>query len=116
MRGYVVLHSAVVPTRHRRVGVLLDPELDRALTLASDRLRARSAAARVRELALIGARSLGAHDAPTAELDRALDELGATRATRDLLTISRTLRERRHDARPADETPSESLRWVRGDR
>lgn len=103
-----------MPTRYRRVGVVLNPELDGALRVAADRLHADSEAARVRELALIGARALGAQDEALVELDRTLVELGATRATGDLIAISRRLLAESHEGERADETPSESLDWVRG--
>jgi hypothetical protein len=103
-----------MPTRYQRIGVVVDPELDDALRLAAPRLRAASRAARVRELALIGARSLGAGDEALDQLDRELDELGATRARGDLVETSRRVRKRVR-GRP-EETISESLEWVRGDR
>lgn len=103
-----------MPTRYRRVGVVLDPELSDALRLAGSRLRATSQAAQVRELALIGARSIGARDVRLDEVRRALEKLGATPARGDLLAISRRLRARGIGRR--DETASESLEWVRGPR
>lgn len=102
-----------MPTRYRRVGVVLDPELGDALKLAASRLRASTQAAQLRELALIGARSLGNRDLHLEQARRALDDLGATPERDDLLILSRRLRARR--AR-ADETPRESLEWARGPR
>lgn len=102
-----------MPTRYRRVGVVLDPELSDALTLATARLSARTQAARLRELALIGARSLHGTEAELDQARRTLDELGATRERGDLLALSSQLRDRRSRVR---ETPSKSLEWVRGRR
>jgi hypothetical protein len=101
-----------VPSRYRRVGVVLDPELDDALRLTAPDLRASSQAARLRELALIGARSLRSQASETERARAALDELGATRERGDLLAIARRLR------RPGagDEAPTESLQWARGPR
>jgi hypothetical protein len=108
-----------MPTRYRRVAVVLDPELSDALRLAAERLEASSQAEGLRELALIGARSLRAGEAEPERARRALDELGATRERGDLRVISRRLRRRYDSARRhagAPETASESLEWVRGPR
>lgn len=102
-----------VPTRYRRVGVVLDPELGDALKLAASRLRTSTQAAQLRELALIGARSLGKRDLNLEQARKALDELGAIAEREDLLILSSRLRARR---KRADETPSESLDWARGPR
>lgn len=102
-----------MPTRYRRVGVVLDPELNDALNLSASRLRTSTQAARLRELALLGARSLCGGDPALDQARRALDGLGATCERGDLLAISRRLRRR---CAAADETPSESLQWMRGPR
>lgn len=71
-------------TPHRRIGVIRDPELDRALIEVGDRLRAGSAAGRIRELALIGARALAAEggvDSP-ATMHAVLDARGVLPAAR----------------------------------
>jgi len=109
-----VLLFGYMPTRYRRVNVTLDPQLSDALKLAGERLRARTDAGRLRELALIGVRTLGTRDAQLEELGRELDELGATPARGDLLVTARRLRKRAWGQ--TDETASESLEWVRGDR
>ncbi len=109
-----------MPTRFRRVGVILDPELLTALDAVSASLRASSEAARVRELALIGAAALQQRDpaaAALADADRLLDVLGASKARGDLLEASaRALAVT--DSLPAQnahgETPTESLAWIRG--
>jgi hypothetical protein len=103
-----------MPTRHRRVGVVLDPELSEALRLAAKRLDASTEAARVRELALIGARSLSMESDELQQARGALDAVGATRERGDLLAVSRRLRRRR--GRRREETATESLDWVRGTR
>lgn len=102
-----------MPTRYRRIGVVVDPELSDALSLAADRLQSSSQAERLRELALIGARSLQDGDIEPERARRALDELGATRERGDLRVISRRLRRRYASAQ---EQASESLEWVRGPR
>ncbi len=108
-------YTFLMPTRYRRVGVPLDPELDDALRGATPRLRGASQAARLRELALIGARSIGAPTTRLREASAALDELGATPARGDLIAASRRLL-RRHPTPPGRESASESLRWARGPR
>ena len=102
-----------MPTRYRRVGVVLDPELGDALKLAAARLHTTSQAGQLRELALIGARSLGNRDLQLERARRVFEELGAAPERDDLLILSRRLRARRERA---GETPSESLDWVRGPR
>ena len=47
-----------MPTKHRRIAVVEDPELAEALRLASSEFPGRSAASLLRELAIRGARSL----------------------------------------------------------
>ena len=107
-------------TRHRRIGVTLDLELETALTATRLRLRASSDAARIRELALIGANEIETHDADVRALataDRVLDELGATKSAGDLLTASaRALAASADAAEPNahGETPQEALAGVRG--
>ncbi len=99
-----------MPTRHRRIAVVLDPELEDALAASS----ATTLAARVRELALLGAREARGGAQHRSDVQRSLDELGATPECGDLLLISRQLR-RRGGAAPA-ESASDSLEWVRGER
>lgn len=104
-----------MPTRHRRIGVTLDPELSEALALARGRLNSRSDAALIRELALLGAQALSPDQAQAQlwQARRVLDQRGATPQRADLLAVSRSLRQRR-DA--GAESASESLDWVRGSR
>lgn len=92
---------------------MLDPELNDAMSLAAAHLSGSTEAARLRELALIGARSINAGDAGLERTRRALDQLGASPERGDLLVLSRRIRHRPSAAR---ETPSESLEWVRGQR
>ena len=100
-----------MPTRYRRVGVVLDPELSEAMALVRDRLGISSQASALRELALIGARSIAGGDGELEGARRALDKQGATRERGDLLAVSRRLR-RREGKRSASET----LEWVREQR
>lgn len=104
-----------MPTSHRRLGVVRDQDLDRALDLTRSLLEpreTRSAAAQVRALALRGARSVLDERGSEGELRRRLDERhGATPAKADLLAVG--LPEGaadRRKPRPA----SDALDWVRG--
>ncbi len=99
-----------MPTRHSRISVVRDPELGDALRHAAAHLSSQTEAARLRELALIGARTLDASEGRLEKARRALDRLGATHARGDLLVISRRLRRRHRGV----ETPSQSLDWARG--
>ena len=101
-----------MPAKYRRIGVVCDPELRDALTASESRLEARTDAARLRELALIGARSIGAESADSERVRAGLDALGATPDRGDLLAAARTT----HRQGRADETGTESLEWVRGSR
>lgn len=51
-----------MPTRHARVQVTVDPELEGALRRTAPNLRAQSRAAQIRELALRGAEQLDDFD------------------------------------------------------
>src|SRR5438270_14071508 len=103
-----------MPTRYRRVGVVLDPELSDALSKAAERVSASTEAGRLRELALLGARALDAGESELEQARTALDELGATRERGDLLAISRRLRARKLGWQ--EDSASETLEWVRGER
>jgi hypothetical protein len=104
-----------VATIHPRIALTRDPELDQALRRARPLLGQRKPTATLaRELILRGARELFAEQAT--EIDRRLDELGATAAlgsTADLLASAAALG-------PVDETRpyalSETLEESREDR
>jgi len=105
-----------MPTSHRRLGVVRDPDLDRALDQTRSLLgpqETRSAAAQVRALALRGARSVLDEQGGEGELRRRLDErYGATPAKADLLAVGAPPGSPdREDPTPA----SHALDWVRGD-
>jgi len=71
-----------VPTKHPRIALTRDPELDAALKAAAPILgRSKPTAALARELVLRGAQAVVEQD-PRSELDRWLDERGGvTRPT-----------------------------------
>jgi hypothetical protein len=58
-----------MPTKHKRIAVVADPDLSAALSAASADFPGRSAAATLRELALIGAEALKSSRTET-QLDR----------------------------------------------
>ncbi len=106
-----------MPTKHPRIGVTCDPELERALARSKARLppeARRSRAAQVRALALIGAAHVG-EPAPEIEDDREwLRRVHGARPSRgNLLDVIRDMPP--YD--PDDPYPlSEALEWVKGDR
>lgn len=105
-----------MPTKHPRIAVTRDEELDRALRETKALLEAdevRSASAQVRALALRGARSLGAADAASEELwDRLEREHGVRRPNGNLADLGPPPGE----FDPDDPTPAtDALNWVRGD-
>lgn len=105
-----------MPTRHRRLGVVRDQDLDRALDQTRPLLEpqeTRSAAAQVRALALRGARAVLDERGSEGERRRRLDQrYGAIPAKADLLAIRRP----RGTPDRRDPTPaSDALDWVRGD-
>jgi hypothetical protein len=104
-----------MPTAHRRLGVVRDPDLDRALDQTRPLLEpreTRSAAAQVRALALRGARSVLEQQGTDGELRRRLVERhGVAPARADLLSVGRPSEDlHRGEERPA----SAALDWVRG--
>jgi predicted glycosyltransferase len=93
-----------MPTKHARIALTRDPELDAALKAAARVLGpSKPTASLARELVLLGAKTLA--DDPDAELDRWLDERGgvtrATMSTKDALELARQLRERVAPDRPS---------------
>lgn len=108
-------YTGSMTTVHPRIALTRDPELDEALRRARPLLGQRKPTAKLaRELILRGARELFSEQAT--ELDRRLDELGATPAlgsTADLLMSASALG-------PVDETRpyavSEALEELREDR
>ena len=84
-----------MPTKHARIALIRDPEVDAALRSA-DRVLGpgKPAATLARELILRGAESMRDED-PAAELDRYLDERGdvirATQSTAEALALSERL-------------------------
>jgi len=90
-----VLHSDAMPTKHDRIAITRDPEVDAALKSAGAVLGPSKPAATVaRELLLRGAKAV--LDDPDAELDRWLDERGgvtrATMSAREALALGREMR------------------------
>ena len=86
-----------VPTKHPRIALTRDPEIDAALKAAAPVLGpSKPAATLARELVLRGAKAV--LDDPNAELDRYLNERGdvirATISTKEMLALARELRER----------------------
>jgi hypothetical protein len=100
-------------SRHPRLGVERDPQVERALTLTEpllDPAETRSAAAQVRALTLRGAQAVLDGADESARLQARLVELhGAIPATGDLLAIGPP---------PGEPDPSapatEALQWARG--
>ena len=96
-----------VPSKYPRIGVVRDPDLDRALRASAPVLDASSDAGRLRELALRGAAGLG-------ESARAAED----RELQDRYGIRPAPGPRRLEAPPgrADGAATEALRWARGER
>lgn len=106
-----------MPTRYARISVVRDPALDDALRSLRDKLQAGSEAARLRELALIGASALRGDDGDRVTTREGLRERhGARPSTGDLLLASRAARRARANADHDRESASASLDWARGDR
>ena len=84
-----------MPTKHPRIALTRDPELDAALKAAAPVLgHSMPDATLARELVLRGAKAV--LEDPTAELDRWLDERGgvtrATMSSREALALAREIR------------------------
>jgi hypothetical protein len=103
-------------SRHPRLGVTRDPEVERALALTEpllDPAETRSAAAQIRALTLRGAQTVLASASPEPRLQARLAErYGARPARGSLLDL---------DPPPGKPDPenvapaSDALRWVRGE-
>jgi hypothetical protein len=111
-----VLHSDAMPTKHDRIAITRDPEVDAALKSAGAVLGpSKPAATLSRELLLRGAKAV--LDDPDAELDRWLDERGGvTRPTMsrdEALALAREIRRR---IPPGGPTSAEILDDIRADR
>jgi hypothetical protein len=110
-----VLHSDAMPTKHDRIAITRDPEVDAALKSAGAVLGpSKPAATLARELLLRGAKAV--LDDPDAELDRWLDERGGvTRPTMsrdEALALAREIRRR---IPPGGPTSAEILDDIRAD-
>lgn len=73
-----------MPTKHRRIAVVVDPELAGALTAGAPSFPGHSSAALLRELAMLGAASLASSGRPSAKLERLLARPGVRPALGDL--------------------------------
>jgi hypothetical protein len=105
-----------VPTKHPRIALTRDPEIDAALKAAAPVLGpSKPAATLARELVLRGAKAV--LDDPDAELDRYLNERGdvrrATLSTKEALEIADELRAR---IPPGGPSSAEVLDELREDR
>lgn len=96
-----------MPTKHPRIGVVRDDELDRALRDAGPLSGERSDAARVRALALRGAQSLLAEDAGAA--DREFVRRHGLRPAGHARPLSAP-------RGPITDAATEALDWARGGR
>jgi hypothetical protein len=105
-----------MPTRHPRVALTRDPEVDAALQAAGAVLGpSKPAATLARELLLRGAKAV--LDDPNAELDRWLDERGGViRATRSFDEARALARELTKDIPPGGPSISEMLEQERAER
>jgi hypothetical protein len=97
-------------SRHPRLGVTRDPEVERALALTEpllDPAETRSAAAQIRALTLRGAQAVLAGADPNSQLQARLAEHYGARLELDPPP---------GEPSPEDAVPaSEALRWVRGE-
>ncbi len=103
-------------SRHPRLGVTRDPEVERALTLTGpllDPSETRSAAAQIRALTLRGAQAVLAGASTASQLQaRLAKRYGARLARGSLLELNPPPGE----PDPTDATPaSDALQWVRGE-
>jgi hypothetical protein len=95
MESHLGVTLPYMPTKHGRIALTRDPELDAALKAAAPVLGpSKPAATLARELVLRGAKAV--LDDPEAELDRWLDERGgvtrATISTKEGLALARDIR------------------------
>jgi hypothetical protein len=102
-----------MPTKHPRIALTRDPEIDAALNAAAPVLGpSKPAATLVRELVLRGAQAV--MDDPSAALDRYLNERGgvrrATISTKEALAIADELRKRIPPGRPSSAEILDDLR------
>ena len=102
-------------SRHPRLGVERDPEVERALTLTEPLLEpaeTRSAAAQIRALTLRGAQAVLAGAGPESRLQARLTERYGARPSRgSLLELDPPPGQPNPGAAPA----SDALQWVRGE-
>jgi hypothetical protein len=105
-----------VPTKHDRIALTRDPEVDAALKAVAPVLGpSKPAATLARELVLRGAKAV--LDDPNAELDRWLDERGGViRATRSFQEARALARELTQDIPPGGPSISEMLEEERAER
>jgi hypothetical protein len=105
-----------MPTKHDRIALTRDPEVDAALRAVAPVLGpSKPAATLARELLLRGAKAV--LDDPNAELDRWLDERGGvTRATISSEEALALAREFRKQIPPGGPSISEVLDELRADR
>jgi hypothetical protein len=105
-----------MPTKHARIALTRDPELDAALKAAARVLGpSKPTASLARELVLLGAKTLA--EDPDAELDRWLDERGGViRATRTFEEARALARELTNDIPPGGPSISEMLEEERAER
>lgn len=103
-------------SRHPRLGVTRDPEVERALTLTEpllDPAETRSAAAQIRALTLRGAQAVLAGAGSESQLQARLAERYGARPSRGSLL---ELDPPPGEPDPAGATPaSDALQWVRGE-
>ena len=103
-----------MPSKHPRIALTRDPELDAALEATAPILASRSTAGLARELILRGARAV--LDGPGSDVDRRLDALGASRPTRSVAELVATARAM-GPFDPDDPRPlSDALEELRADR
>ena len=112
----LVLHSDAMPTKHDRIAITRDPEVDAALKSAGAVLGpSKPAATLARELLLRGAQAV--LDDPDAELDRWLDERGGVvRATRSFEEARALARELAKDIPSGGPSISDMLEEERAER
>jgi hypothetical protein len=111
-----MLPSEGMASRHPRLGVERDPEVERALALTEpllDPAETRSAAAQIRALTLRGAQAVLAGAGSESRLQaRLVERYGARPGQGSLLELDPPPRE----PDPAGAAPaSDALRWVRGE-